>query len=392
MCRPARPLSGAAFAQWHLKPATTDNAARVWPPAWPQTPLELRPTHRDLLRVAWWQTSVSLLLQVAQLLDIADGAFPSPHNLFSGSLLAYCTAVGDSLDSAPVFCAVARQWAYLQGYVAPPDATAAADTHAVAADALEWDRSMAAAHAAAFVPWRAAVLAAWPEDAFPARRLTVARDAWATTTVAPSTDDLAFEGLTAPAQGAQLAWWLRAAVGSPVGAAAAPTSAASAEARSPFHQRMAALTAISPSPERSPPSNPPAFHLGAKSTPSPRASPSSTRSRTPTDPAASAAPPAGPSAPSLGPAASPGTGQGRGRAPAVSAPSAGPAVAQATADMSRLDLSAQRRRSRFSESTAQLPIMAFADEVVERTRKQRLLCIQVRARRVAARPRPRPRP
>jgi hypothetical protein len=283
-------------------------------------PLPLRPTRRALLSVAWWQSTVTAILPLAQLLDVADPGFPAPHQLFSATLYAIAVLAGDALADAAVWAAVARQWGYACGYLAP------GDTQAIAL----WDRTMAAAHAQAYLPWRQAVLAPWPQDAFPPCTLTTARDDWRTFT-APPASATAF-----PRQlgDAALTTWLCVALdGAPPAPASSGADAAAAAAAVPvpvpptagrgtgWRERLATFT------------------------------PSTERPSIATDVASS------------------GTGRGRGTSAPV--PTAPPAAAAAA-------VPAARWQQRLNSSTLTLPIMTHAEEIVERTRAQRLLCIQVR--------------
>jgi len=326
--------------QWHLQ--GTD--ATPWPLDWPQEPLDLRPNARHMLVAAWWQSSVAVLLHLAQLLDVAERAFPPPHFLFSGSLLALCTAAGDALDDQAVFCAVARQWAYLQGYLHPR-----ASSVATAA----WDDEMALAFTNAYVPWSHAVLAAWPSDAFPARTLTTPPDVWVTETAPAGTgpaDEL--RRLARNRDDRALAVWLRTAVQPP----SPPLPAASLGAATPlrpgaaeqdaaaaleaYNARMQRLSDVPLSPER-------------------RGEPA-------------APPPPPPVVADVGPPA--GKGRGRPTVPAAQAAAAGPG----SPGRPKLPpgAAAGAHGPRFSEATLALPIMTFAKEVVERAQSQRLLCIQ----------------
>jgi len=331
-------MRAVPMLQWHLQ--GTD--ATPWPLDWPQEPLDLRPNARHMLVVAWWQSSVAVLLHLAQLLDVAERAFPPPHFLFSGSLLALCTAAGDALDDQAVFCAIARQWAYLQGYLHPR-----ASSVATAA----WDDEMALAFTNAYVPWSHAVLAAWPSDAFPARILTTPPDVWVTETAPAGTgpaDEL--RRLARNRDDRTLAIWLRTALrplSPPLPAASLSAvvtqlrpgavekdAAAALEA---YNARMQRLSDVPLSPERR-------GELSAMQ-PSP----------------AVAGPPAG---------------KGRGRPTVLPAQSA----AAVTGSPGRSKLSAAAAAGapgpRFSEASMALPIMTFAKEVVERAQSQRLLCIQ----------------
>ena len=296
-----------AKGEWHLRPRRTE----PWPEPWPQEPLDLRPNARALLVMAWWRSGASIVIQLAQLLNLAEEGFPPPHCFFSGSLWMLCNAAGDQLDDPAVFAAIARQWAYLEGYLMPP-----ADPSAkLGPDAAVWEATLATAHAATYRPWREKVLAAWPRGAFPPRKLALEREQWVTRSEAVGRGDVAVPPTYATvANGIALAHRLRTLLQPPrantAGIGAAGTGPATPSA---VEQRLAAVGAVQISPVRL---------AGAES-----------HAVLLADEPASTAPPS--------------------------------ALA-----------------ARLSVKSRELPIVKFADEIVARTRQQRLLCIQVRRARI----------